>query len=123
MVKIVDWHKAATAELRKRQAALLQQLPPLSGLLRASFVKQYLTCGKMNCRCRRGFKHGPFFYLVQSLGPGQVRKFLLKTAAQRKQARAGIAVHLRWQRRLAELSEINTELLRRGELEKGPDQS
>jgi len=123
MVKIVDWHKAATAELRKRQAALLQQLPPLSGLLRASFVKQYLTCGKMNCRCRRGFKHGPFFYLVQSLGPGQVRKFLLRTAAQRKQARAGIAVHLRWQRRLAELSEINTELLRRGELEKGPGKS
>jgi len=43
-----------------------------------------------------------------------VRKFLLKTPAQRKQARAGIAAHLKLQRRLAALSEINTELLRRG---------
>ena len=72
------------------------------------------TCGKANCRCRRGFKHGPFFYLVQCLGTGRVRKFLLKTPAQRKQARTGIAAHLKLQRQLAELSEINTELLRRG---------
>jgi hypothetical protein len=114
MVKTPDLRQVSAAGLQKRKAALLQSLPPLPGLLRASFVTQYLTCGKKNCRCRRGFKHGPFYYLVQCLGPGRVRKFLLKTAAQRKQARAGIAAHLQWQRRLAELSEINTELLRRG---------
>jgi hypothetical protein len=114
MVKTPDLRQVSAAGLQKRKAALLQSLPPLPGLLRASFVTQYLTCGKKNCRCRRGFKHGPFYYLVQCLGTGRVRKFLLKTAAQRKQARAGIAAHLQWQRRLAELSEINTELLRRG---------
>jgi len=114
MVKTLDLRQVSAAGLQKQKAALLQSLPPLPDLLRASFVTQYLTCGKKNCRCRRGFKHGPFFYLVQSLGTGRVRKFLLKTAAQRQQARAGIAAHLKWQRRLAELSEINTELLRRG---------
>ena len=110
----MDLRKVSTAGLHKQIARLVQPLPPLSGFLRASFVKQYLTCGKKNCRCRRGFKHGPFFYLVQSVGTGRVRKFLLKTPAQRKQARDGIATHLKLQRRLAELSEINTELLRRG---------
>ncbi|MEI6196035.1 MAG: DUF6788 family protein [Verrucomicrobiota bacterium] len=100
--------------LKKRKAALLSRLQPSPDLVRASYVRQYLTCGKKNCRCRRGFKHGPFFYLVQCLGTGRVRKFLLKTPAQCKQARAGIAAHLNLQRRLAELSEINTELLRRG---------
>ena len=100
--------------LKKRKAALLSRIQPAPDLVRASYVRQYLTCGKKNCRCRRGFKHGPFFYLVQCLGTGRVRKFLLKTPAQRKQARAGIAEHLNLQRRLAELSEINTELLRRG---------
>jgi hypothetical protein len=39
---------------------------------------------------------------------------LLKTPEQRRQARAGIAAHLKFQRRLTELSELNTELLRRG---------
>jgi hypothetical protein len=110
----MDLRKVSTANLQKKKTASLQNLPSLSGLVRASFVKQFLTCGKKNCRCRRGFKHGPFFYLVQAAGGGRVRKFLLKTPAQRKQARAGIAAHLKIQRRLAELSEINTELLRRG---------
>ena len=119
MVKTPDLRKTSAANLQKKKAALLQNLPPVSELVRASFVKQFLTCGKKNCRCRRGFKHGPFFYLVQSLGAGRVRKFLLKTPGQRKQARAGIAAHLKMQRRLAEISEINTEFLRRNAAGKG----
>jgi len=114
MVKTVDPAKPAVEALQAKKAALLEQILVPSNLLRASYVKQYLTCGKTNCRCRRGFKHGPFYYLVQCLGAGQVRKFLLKTPEQRRQARAGIATHLKFQHQLAELSEINTELLRRG---------
>ena len=114
MVKTSARHKLATTTLQERKARLLSGMQLSPDLVRASYVRQYLTCGKKNCRCRRGFKHGPFFYLVQCLGTGRVRKFLLKTPAQRRQARAGIAAHLKLQRRLAELSEINTELLRRG---------
>ena len=114
MAKRASPNNQPTLTLQKRKESLLSQFGPIPDLLRASYVRQYLTCGKKNCRCRRGFKHGPFFYLVQCLGTGRVRKFLLKTPAQRKQARAGIAAHLKLQRRLAELSEINTELLRRG---------
>ena len=83
--------KQTISVLMQHKAILLARLQPAPDLLRASYVKQYLTCGKPNCRCRRGFKHGPFYYLVQCLGTGRVRKFLLKTPAQRKQARAGIA--------------------------------
>jgi len=104
-----------TPALQKRKAILLVQFRLPVDSIRASYVRQYLTCGKKNCRCQRGFKHGPFYYLVQCLGTGRVRKFLLKTPEQRKQARAGIAAHLKFQRQLAEISEINTELLRRGE--------
>jgi hypothetical protein len=114
MVKTTAWHHQTIPGLQKLKTALLAQLQPAPDLVRASYVRQYLTCGKKNCRCRRGFKHGPFYYLVQCFGPGRVRKFLLKTPAQRKQARAGIAAHLKFQRQLAKLSEINTELLRRG---------
>jgi len=113
MAKKLALHKLAVTALQQRKAALLSKLHLSPDLVRASYVRQYLTCGKKNCRCRRGFKHGPFYYLVQCLGTGRVRKFLLKTPAQRQQARAAIAAHLKFQRRLAELSEINTELLRR----------
>lgn len=115
MAKIFRQQAASTIGLQKRKAVLLANMLVPNRVLRASYVRQYLTCGKTNCRCRRGSKHGPFYYLVQCLGTGRVRKFLLKTPEQRKRARAGIAAHLRLQRQLAELSEINTELLRRGE--------
>ena len=115
MVKTVDPNKHIAEALHKRKQALLKQISIPPDFVRASYVKQYLTCGKTNCRCRRGFKHGPFSYLVQCLRGGKIRKFLLKTPEQRRQARAGIAAHLKFQCQLAELSEINTELLRRGE--------
>ena len=113
MVKI--FKQQTTTALRQQKNGLLAKFQPPIHLLRASYVRQYLTCGKKNCRCQRGFKHGPFYYLVQCLGTGRMRKFLLKTPEQRRRARAGIAAHLKHQRQLAELSEINTELLRRGE--------
>ncbi len=93
---------------------LLKKILIPSDFLRASYVKQFLTCGKKNCRCQKGFKHGPFFYLVQCLRGGKVRKFLLKTSETRARARDGIARHEKIQRQLSELSEINTELLRLG---------
>jgi len=116
MAKTTDHRRHSRADLLQRRELLLARLALSPGLLHASYVRQHLTCGKPNCRCRQGFKHGPFYYLVQCLGPGRVRKFLLKTPALRQQARAGIAAHRKLQRQLAELSEINTELLRRGEV-------
>jgi hypothetical protein len=115
MVKTIDPVKPAVEAQQKRRAALLKKIHVPPDLLRASYVKQYLTCGKANCRCRRGFKHGPFYYLVQCLRGGKVRKFLLKTSDQRARARAGIAALEKFQRQLSEMSEINTELLRLGQ--------
>lgn len=99
-----------------RKDQLLTHLRVPVDVMRASCVAQYLTCGKSNCRCRRGQKHGPFHYLVQCLRAGTTRKFLLKTVAQREQAHAAIAAYTDFQVALEELSQINTELLRRGEI-------
>ncbi len=32
-------------------------------VLAGSLVEQYVSCGKSGCRCQRGQKHGPLFYL------------------------------------------------------------
>ena len=45
--------------LRQQLQAIFQLLPILAG----SLVKQYVNCGKPGCRCQRGKKHGPLFYL------------------------------------------------------------
>lgn len=113
MAKIFHMQKLSTLSLEKRRLILLERLVQPPDAIRASYVRQFVTCGKSNCRCQRGHKHGPFHYLVQCLGTGKVRKFLLKTPEARKQARESVTAYTEFQERLEELSQINTELLRR----------
>ena len=120
VAKIYPLRRTSTLALRQRKAALLRQaaLPP--DLLRASFVERFTTCGKPSCACVRGHKHGPFYYLTANLGVGLIRKFLLKTPAQQQAVQRGVAGYQAHWERLEELSQINLELLRRGEPLNGP---
>jgi hypothetical protein len=113
MAKIFELKRKSTLALRQRRLALLHQLCPPPELLRASCAEQFLTCGKPACPCHQGHKHGPYYYLVLCLGVGKIRKFLLKSAQQQQQARAGAAAYVRFMEQVEELSQINAELLRR----------
>jgi hypothetical protein len=115
VAKICSLRRIATLALRQRKAALLRQaaLPP--DLLRASFVERFTTCGKPNCICAAGQKHGPFYYLTANLGVGHIRKSLLKTPAQQQAVQHGVRAYQSHWDRIEELSQLNLELLRRGE--------
>lgn len=115
MAKIYKLQRTSTLALRYRKAALLRQLGAPPDLLRASYVERFTTCGKPNCCCAQGQRHGPFYYLISNLAPGHVLKFLLKDSAQQQAAQAGVRNYQAHCERLEELSQINAELLRRGE--------
>jgi len=115
VAKIYLLRRTSTLALRKRKAALLQALRVPPDLVRASFVQRFTTCGKPNCVCATGQKHGPFFYLIANLGPGHILKTLLKTPAQRETVQAAVTGYQTHWDRLEQLSQINLELLRRGE--------
>jgi hypothetical protein len=121
MARILELQHKSTLALRRRKQLLLGQLRPPPELLRASYVEQFLTCGKAACCCHRGQKHGPYYYLTQSLGAGQIHKFLLKSPEQQDQARRGTAAYSQFVEGVEELSQINAELLRRGECLQGPE--
>ena len=53
--------------LRKRHEGLAKVLPPLSEILRGSLMQRYLTCGNPSCKCARGERHGPVWYLSVTL--------------------------------------------------------
>ena len=115
MARVYALRRKSTLALRRRKASLLRllRLPPQA--IRASVVERYGTCGKANCACHRGQKHGPYYYLTQCLAPGQIQKFLLKTEAGQQAARTATAAFNQFYEGLEELSQINTELLRRGQ--------
>jgi hypothetical protein len=116
LAKIYHLRQSATLALHQRRSRLLSGLTIPQNLVRGSFVERYTTCGKVNCICVQGRKHGPFYYFVSGLARGRVLKFLLKSHAQQQVAQQGVsAYHNLWEQ-LEELSQINAELLRRDEL-------
>ncbi len=123
MARVHSLRRKSTLALRQRKAALLRQLkiPPQS--IRASVVERFGTCGKPNCACHQGSKHGPYYYLTQCLARGRVQKFLLKSSTQQQAARDATAAFNEFYDGLEELSQINTELLRRSEGLEGSIQS
>ena len=88
MAQVFALRRLSTLVLRQRRQRLLRQLQLPPNLIRASIVERFNTCGKPNCACARGQKHGPFYYLTQCLAAGKVNKFLLKTSASQDAARA-----------------------------------
>jgi hypothetical protein len=115
VAKIYPLRRTSTLALRQRKAALLRRLVVPPDLLRASYVQRFTTCGKPNCACARGQRHGPFYYLTANLGPGHIVKRLLKSPADQQAAQHGVQGYQAHWEQLEELSQINTELLRRGE--------
>ena len=121
MARIYSFQRKSTLSLRQRKRALLHLLSrPPRAAIRASVVERFGTCGKAACSCHTGSKHGPYYYLTQCIAKGHVRKYPLKTAQEQKAARAAVGVFNTFYDTLEELSQINAELLRRGEaLESG----
>jgi hypothetical protein len=115
--RIINLRRLSTLALRQRKALLVRSfaLPP--HLLHASLLERFLPCGKPNCRChsREGPKHGPFFYLNRCFPKGKLQTLLLKSPEQITQARLGVAAYAQIQASVDEISQINYELLRRGE--------
>ena len=116
MSKIRPLTCLSTLALRQRKAHLVRSFELPSHLLHASLVERFMKCGKPNCHCHTApAKHGPFFYLNRCFAKGQVQSLLLKTPNQVEQARQSLAAYAQVQGRLDQISQINHELLRRGE--------
>ena len=104
--------RLSTLALRKRRQGLTQGLPPLVEILRGSLMERYLTCGNPNCKCARGERHGPVWYLSVTLDQSH-REGRTLPANQVEQVRRWIGNYHQVKERLEKISDINRELLRR----------
>ena len=98
--------------LRKRREGLVRLLPPLGEILRGSLMERYLTCGNPSCKCARGERHGPVWYLSVTLDQSH-RAGRTIAADQVEQVRGWIENYHRVKQHLEKISTINRELLHR----------
>jgi hypothetical protein len=98
--------------LRQRRQGLAQQLPSVTETLRGSLVERYVTCGNPACKCAKGERHGPMWYLTVTLGPGRTTGGIVP-AEKVDQVQGWIENYHKVKDHLEKISEINRELLRR----------
>ncbi len=108
--------------LRRRREGLTRVLPPLSETLRGSLMERYMTCGNPACKCARGERHGPVWYLSVTLDQSH-RSSRTVAADQVEQVRRWIENYHRVKHHLEKISDINRELLRRQKNRNKPKKS
>lgn len=106
--------------LRKRREGLSKALPPLQEILRGSLMERYLTCGNPDCKCARGERHGPVWYLSVTLDQSH-RSGSTVPAEQVDLVREWIANYHSVKEHLEKISDINRELLRRQKRRRKPN--
>ena len=104
--------RLSTLALEQRRRGLTQLVPPLGEVLRGSLMERYLTCGNPDCKCARGERHGPVWYLSVTLDQSR-RLGSTVHADQVERVRQWIENYHQVKDRLEKISAINRELLRR----------
>jgi len=104
--------KLSDLALRQRREGLTRVLPPLAEVLRGSLMERYLTCGNPACKCARGERHGPVWYLSVTLDQTR-RAGCTVPGDQVEQVRRWIENYHRVKESLEKVSDINRELMRR----------
>jgi hypothetical protein len=106
-----------TAHLLRRRERLIEGLPDLREVLRGSLVTRYRRCGRANCHCAREGDpgHGPAYYLVVTVAPGQTLQVYVPRA-KREEVEKWISNFNRARHTLEEISSVNRTLLVQGKL-------
>ena len=104
--------------LQQRRQGLAKLLPPAEQVLRGSLLERYVSCGNPDCRCARGQRHGPVWYLTVTLGAGRTAGWVVPQE-QVDQVRRWIENYRRVKGDLEKISDINHELCPFGEPAQG----
>lgn len=75
-------------------------------------MERFVTCGNPSCRCARGERHGPSWYLSVTLGPGRTTGSIIP-GEKVDEVRGWIENYHKLKEQLEKISDINRELLRR----------
>ena len=111
----VELSELSVAQLRARRRRLVGAVSDPERTLRGAVLHESRRCSSEGCRCRRGELHGPYTYLAVYLA-GRSRMVYVPKALS-ELAAEHVAGTQASEALLAEISQLNLELLRRRALE------
>jgi hypothetical protein len=102
--------KLAEAETRRRIRLLARRLGRRGALMRGSLAELYVRCGRKDCRCAEGDKHGPYLYV--SVFQGGRTKSVYVPRHLEGEVRRWVENAQAVQRDIVEITRLNAALLR-----------
>ena len=115
MSYIVGMSSNSGKKLREERVRLLAELATLSRLLHGSWVERYSVCSRPDCKCRRGERHGPRYYLVVNETGRQRQKYVANS--QVEAAMEGLAQYSRLREIVDRITQLNLALMKENEYE------
>jgi hypothetical protein len=97
-------------KLVNERSKLLEELQSLTQLLHGSWVERYSVCSRKNCKCHKGERHGPRYYLVINENGRQRQKYIPNSLVEA--ARKGVQQHHRLTDIVDRVTSINLELIK-----------
>ena len=95
-------------DLREDREKLENSLFRPKKMIRASLVFLANYCGKKDCRCKKGFPHGPYPYLSKKRD-GRTRMTYIKKESL-EEIKAEAEEYARFQHKLARLRKLNEKI-------------
>ena len=102
--------RLTVAEIRRRRSLLARRLGRRGELMRGSLAELYVRCGRKDCRCAQGEKHGPYLYV--SVFQGRRTKSVYVPRHLEGEVRRWVENARAVQRDTVEITGLNVELLR-----------
>lgn len=101
--------KLSIGMLEKRRDAKLKELASVGPLLQGSLAEIGVTCGNLNCRCARGYKHRSHILKRQVRGKTQS---LYVPVDMVEEARKWVEEYRRVKRLLKDISDLNRSIIK-----------
>ncbi len=96
--------------MKKRE--VIKQLPPLTELLRGTFIESYLECIRPNCKCHKDkkYRHGPYYRVSYGKGK-QVHHIYVPLKMKKVVQKWTINYNKLWQA-IEDISVLNIKIIR-----------
>jgi hypothetical protein len=100
-------------QLLRQRELLLEEMSQLTLLLHGSWIERYSTCTRKGCKCHRGQRHGPRYYLVINEDGRQRQKYI--PSLQVDTAKRGLAQYKRLQDIVDSITQLNLLIIKESE--------
>lgn len=103
-----------TKKLNKKKWKVVKQLPPLTEILRGTFIECYLECIRPNCKCHKDkkYRHGPYYRV--SYGKGKLVHHIYVPLKMKKVVQKWTINYNKLWQAIEDISELNIKLIREG---------